>query len=124
MTIALWVVQALLALMFLLVGFTKATQPMTKLAKQMPWTASVPAPGTRFIGVAEILGGLGLILPGLTHIAPVLTPLAAVGLVVVMLLASGFHARRGEYRQIAMNGVLLALALIIALGRFTAWPLS
>jgi putative oxidoreductase len=124
MSIALWVIQGLLALAFLMAGFTKAAQPMSRLAKSLPWTATVPAPLVRFIGVAEILGALGLILPGLTHIATFLTPVAAAGLVLVMLLASGFHARRGEFQSMGMNAVLLILALVIVVGRFTAWPLA
>ena len=124
MSIALWVIQGLLALVFLMAGSMKAAQPMSTLAKRLPWTATFPAPAVRFIGVAEIAGALGLILPGLTRVAPILTPLAAIGLVLVMLLASGFHARRGEYQTIAMNAVLLALALVVVIGRFTAWPLA
>jgi uncharacterized membrane protein YphA (DoxX/SURF4 family) len=124
MSLTLWALQALLALLFLLAGIPKATQPIPQLAKRLEWTATVPAPLVRFIGIAEILGALGLILPGATHIALFLTPLAAAGLVIVMLLASGFHARRAEYRSIAMNSVLLALALMIVIGRLTVWPLS
>ena len=123
MSIALWVIQGLLALAFLLAGIPKAVQPIPQLAKRLPWTGTFPGPLVRFIGVAEILGALGLILPGITHVAPFLTPLAAAGLVIVMLLASGFHIQRGELRNIGMNGVLLVLALVIAVGRFTSWPL-
>lgn len=123
MTIALWVIQGLLALMFLMTGATKAFQPMAALAKRLPWTASVPAPLVRFVGVAEILGALGLILPGVTHVATILTPLAAVGLALVMLLASAFHVRRGEYQVIGMTLLALVLALVVVVSRFTAWPL-
>ena len=61
------------------------------------WPAAVPAPLVRFIGVAEFLGGLGLILPAATRVKPMLTPLAGVGLAVAMLLAAGFHTSRGEF---------------------------
>jgi putative oxidoreductase len=77
MNIALWVVQALLALLFLLAGFPKATQPLDRLAGRMGWVKVVPQALTRFIGIAEILGAIGLILPALTHILPWLTIAAA-----------------------------------------------
>ncbi|HEX9036027.1 MAG TPA: DoxX family protein [Ktedonobacterales bacterium] len=124
MSIALWVIQSLLALAFLLAGVPKAFRPLPSLANVMPWTSGAAAALVRFIGVVEILGALGLILPGFTHIATFLIPLAAAGLALVMLLASGFHVRRGEYQNLAPNVILLALALLIAIGRFTAWPLA
>ncbi len=124
MTIALWVIQALLALAFLAAGFPKAFQPIATLSKTLPWTASVPASLVRFIGAVEILGALGLILPGVTHIAPGLTVAAAIGLAVTMLLAAGFHARRGEYQRIAPSIVLFALALVIVIGRIALAPLA
>lgn len=76
-----------------------------------------------FIGISEFLGGLGLLLPALTHILPWLTPLAAVGLAIILLLAIIFHARRGEGQGIVVNIVILALALFIAYGRFVVAPL-
>ena len=81
MTYALWTVQALLALLYLFGGAVKLVMPIEEL------TAQVPLPGEfiRFIGVAEVLGGLGLILPGLTRIKPGLTPLAAAGLLIIMV---------------------------------------
>src|SRR5689334_20513139 len=83
-SIALWVMQVLLALAFLLAGVPKASQPIPTLAKRITWANDVPAPFVRFIGVAEILGALGLILPALTGILPWLTIAAAIGLVIVM----------------------------------------
>lgn len=81
MTRALWTVQGLLALLFLFAGGMKLVQPVEEMTKQMP----LPGPFIRFIGVAEVLGGLGLILPGLTGIRPGLTPLAAAGLIIIMI---------------------------------------
>lgn len=124
MTIALWVVQALLALAFLAAGIQKAFRPIASLAKAIPWTQVVPAPLVRFIGAVEILGALGLILPGVTHIDPGLTVAAAIGLAVTMLLAAGFHFRRGEYQSIAPSVVLFALALVIVIGRIAVAPLA
>src|SRR5262245_22830625 len=83
---ALWTVQVLLAIAFGMAGVMKATQPIEVLAAQMVWPGDVPSALVRFIGVSELLGGIGLVLPAATRIQPRLTPLAAVGLVVVMIL--------------------------------------
>src|SRR5437016_6199459 len=123
MNIVLWIVQGLLALAFLLAGFTKAFMPLATVKKNMPWANEVPASFVRFIGVAEILGAIGLILPAATGIAPWLTVAAAVGLVVVMLSASVFHASRRENANIGMNVVVLLLAAFIIVGRLALAPL-
>lgn len=86
MTYVLWVVQVLLALMFLFTGGTKLVLPLEVLTGQMP--VPLPSAFVRFLGVAEVLGAVGLILPGLLRIRPVLTPLAAAGLVIIMSGAS------------------------------------
>jgi uncharacterized membrane protein YphA (DoxX/SURF4 family) len=118
MNVVLWVLQILLGAMFAMAGVMKATRPKDALAKNLPWVEDF-SPGTvRFIGVVEFLAALGLILPAATGIATFLTPLAATGLVVVMLLAAISHARRREPSAIAFNAVLLILAAIIAWGRF------
>ncbi|MBX7115458.1 MAG: DoxX family protein [Myxococcaceae bacterium] len=122
--VSLWVVQALLGAAFLMAGLTKTTQPMDLLAAQMPWTTVVGEGMTRFIGISEVLGALGLILPSLTRIKPKLTALAAVGLVTVMVLAMGFHLARGEVKALPINGVLTALAAFVAWGRFRAAPIA
>lgn len=119
MSIVLWVIQGLVALAFLLAGFMKTFMPLENLKKNMAWVNNVPAAFVRFIGVAEILGAIGLILPLATGIAPWLTIAAAVGLVVVMLSASAFHASRREFSSIGMNVVLLLMALVIVVGRLT-----
>jgi putative oxidoreductase len=121
MNIALWIVQVLLAAAFGMAGFTKIMQPIDAMVGMMPWAADVPLLLVRFIGVAEVAGALGLILPGLTKIQPRLTAYAAAGLVVVMLLASLFHASRGEFGNIGVNAVLLLLAAFVAYRR---WPRS
>ncbi|MWV42796.1 DoxX family membrane protein [Paenibacillus sp. HJL G12] len=117
MNIALWIVQGLLGLMFIFAGSTKAFQ-YEKTKASMPWVKESSKGLVIFIGIAELLGGLGLILPEATGILPILTPIAAVGLGVVMLLAAGFHAKRKEYQGIGMNIILLVLAVFIAIGRF------
>jgi uncharacterized membrane protein YphA (DoxX/SURF4 family) len=118
MNIVLWILQVALAVMFAMAGFMKTTQPMAKLAPQMPWTEDVSPPTVRFIGAVELLGALGLILPAATGIATVLTPAAATGLAVTMALAVALHIRRKEPSGIATAGVLLVVAAIVAWGRF------
>lgn len=122
MDTVVWIAQVLLALMFGMAGFMKITQPKEKLAANMKWVEDFSPNTVKGIGTLELLGAIGLILPALTKILPVLTPVAAVGLVLVMLGAIVTHIRRGEYPMIAVNTVLLAIALFIAYGRFVAAP--
>ena len=122
--ITLWIAQVILAAMFLMSGFMKVSQPIDQLSKMLPWTAQVAEGLVRFIGVAEILGALGLILPSLLRIQPKLTPIAAVGLALVMLFAAAFHISRGETPAIGMNFVLIAIAAFIAWGRFKRAPIA
>ena len=121
MVIALWIVQGLLALAFLLAGFMKGFMPLEGLKKNMAWVGDVPAGLVRFLGLVEILGALGLILPKLTKIVPQLTIAAAIGLVLVMLSAAVFHAARKEYNNIGANILLLLLAAFIAVGYLATW---
>ena len=118
MNIALWIIAGLLAAAFLGAGVTKLTQPKGKLVERMAWVEDF-SPGTvKLIGALEALAGLGLILPAVTGIAPVLVPLAATGLAVIMALAVITHIRRHESQVIVFNLVLLALAVFVAWGRF------
>lgn len=124
MNIGLWIVQILLALAFLMAGTLKATQPIDRLAARMQWVNSLRPPRlVRVIGVLEVLGAIGLILPAVTGILPWLTPVAAIGLVLTMIGAMLLHARRGETAHIAPNVVLLLLAAFIVVGRFVVMPL-
>jgi uncharacterized membrane protein YphA (DoxX/SURF4 family) len=124
MVIVLWVVQGVLALAFLLSGILKGFTPLEGLKKNMAWVGNVPAGLVRLIGIAELLGALGLILPVATGIVPVLTIAAAVGLVLVMLSAAVFHASRKEYSTIGVNAVLLLLAAFIVVGHLVWVPLA
>jgi putative oxidoreductase len=117
----LWIAQILLGLVFLLAGFLHGTRPVASLAPQMPWTAAVPLPLLRFIGLAEALGGLGVILAQLAG-QPWLAALAAAGLALVMLLAVAFHATRREYPAIGVNLVPGTLGAFVAYGRFALVP--
>lgn len=119
MNIVLWIIQLLLAAAFGMAGFIKLSQPIEALSGMMPWVTTTPALLVRFIGVAEVAGALGLILPRATKIQPQLTAYAGVGLALVMLLAALFHASRGELGNIALAVVLFVLAVFVAYGR---WP--
>ena len=121
--IILWVAQGLLAAMFIMSGFMKLSQPIDQLATSLPWAADVPAFLVRFIGAAELLGGLGLILPAALRIKPSLTTLAAIGLALVMIFALVFHVSRGENQAIGMNLIIAAIALFIAWGRSKKAPI-
>ncbi len=117
MNIALWVVQVLLGLVFIMAGATKGFQPIEAMAEQMPWVTDVPAGLVRFIGISELLGGIGLLLPSILRIKPNLTVLAAIGLTIVMVLAALFHASRGEFPAIGANAVFVAMTAFVAWGR-------
>ena len=122
--ITLWIAQVLLAGMFLMSGFMKVSQPIDQLSQMLPWASQVPSGLVRFIGISELLGGLGLILPALLRIKPQLTALAAVGLATVMLFALLFHISRGEFSAIGMNLVIALIALFIAWGRTKKAPIQ
>jgi hypothetical protein len=125
MTYVLWIVQGLLALVFLFAGGIKLVLPIGEMTVQMP----LPLPGwfLRFIGVAEVLGAIGLILPGLLRIKPGLTPLAASGLVVIMvgattLTLAGFVP--GGVGSVLIPLVVGLLAAFVAYGRLRLAPLG
>ena len=124
MNIAIWVVQVLLAVFFILFGFMKAFLPIDSIADQMSFVLDVPEALVRFIGVAELAGGLGLILPAITRILPWLTIAAAGGLGTIMILAFIFGVSRGEIPNAVINIVVLALLAFIAYGRWKLIPIS
>ena len=118
MNVVIWVVQILLGLAFIGAGLMKATQPREKLSTNMGWVDDYSASQIKLIGTVEVLGGVGLILPAWTGIAPILTPLAATGLAITMVLAALVHVRRKELRALPVNAVLFALAAFVAIARF------
>ena len=122
MNIALWAVQVILTLIFFMAGFTKAFR-FEKAKSSMPWVNEYSKGFVTFVGAAELLGGIGLVVPGFLEIQPNLTPLAAVGLAIIMLLATIFHVKRKEYTGIPMTVILLLFSLFIAIGRFYILPL-
>lgn len=115
-SISLWAVQVLLAVLFGFAGLMKLATPYADLLRQGAWVHHVSEPLIKFIGIAEIMGALGLILPAATRVKPFLTPLAASGFVVIMVLAIALHLSIGE-APIA-EAVIGALAAFVAWGRF------
>ncbi len=119
MNIAIWIVTGLLAAAFLAAGAMKVAQPSQKLvAAGMEFAGDVPVGAVKAIGLAEVLGGLGLILPAVTGIATYLVPLAATGLAILMVGAIATHIRREETRSLGAPAVLAALAIVVAIARF------
>jgi uncharacterized membrane protein len=115
--IALWVAQGLLAFAMIASGGMKAVTPREKLMERMKWVVRFPVWAPRAIGIAEILGGIGLIAPWATGILPILTPIAAMCLVILMVGAVKAHFDDGEASHSAVPAVLAALGLGIAFGR-------
>jgi uncharacterized membrane protein YphA (DoxX/SURF4 family) len=124
LNIGLWVAQALLAVAFIGSGMLKLVTPYEELARQMLWVQQSPAALIKFIGAVEVLGAIGLILPALTRIKPVLTPLAALGLLVIMVLAAGTHIAFDEAQMVVPNIILGGLAAFVAWGRFKKAPIA
>lgn len=120
----LWGVQLLLAFAYLAAGSMKATQPIDALAVQMNWVTHVPPWLVRVIGTAELAGALGLVLPSALRVQPVLTPVAASLLTLVMGMAATFHVMIGEPPMMVPSLVLGSLAAFVAWGRFTRAPIS
>jgi uncharacterized membrane protein YphA (DoxX/SURF4 family) len=117
MNIALWVVQVILAAMFLMAGTTKVFRYDDFVEKQPPMK-TLAKPLVQFIGICEILGAIGIVLPLALGIAPFLTPIAAISLALVMFLALIFHGKRGEWKVFPMPTVLMLLAIFVAWGRW------
>ena len=119
MTYALWIVQGLLALLFLFAGGMKLVMPLGNLEG----TIQLPGAFLRFIGVAEVLGAIGLILPGLLRIRPGLTPLAAGGLVIIMIGATALTLAGGDVAATLIPLVVGLLSAFVAYGRWRLVPL-
>jgi uncharacterized membrane protein YphA (DoxX/SURF4 family) len=122
MNTVLWIVQILLALLYVTAGALK-TFATAKAKEQLPWAKRHSDNFVRFVGAAELMGALGLLLPMLTGIMPWLTPVAALSLVLVQILAIFTeHLPAKEYKALPFNLVLLALAVFVAYGRFVVIP--
>ena len=123
LNVSLWIVQFLLAGVFTMAGFMKIATPIAVLAQKMAWVAGAPTL-VRFIGICEIAGAIGLILPSAFQVCPRLTAYAAIGLFTIMLLAVPFHIYRGEAKAIAVPVLLGVMAAFVAWGRFRGAPIE
>ena len=118
MMLALWIASGLLAFAMVAAGGMKLATPRAQLAQKMRWAATWSDRNVKLLGLAEVLGGIGLIVPHATGILPILTPLAAVGLVVLMLGAVKIHLDLKE--PVVAPAILALLGAFIAIGRFVA----
>ena len=124
MNLSLWIIAGLMAAVFLLAGANKLLIPQEKLAKAPGggWVLDFSAGFVKALGAVEILGAVGLILPALLDIAPILVPMAAVGLVLIMVGAAIVTFRRQEFKHVLLNLIYLDLALFVGWGRFVLEP--
>ncbi|GJQ20279.1 MAG: hypothetical protein HBSIN02_06340 [Bacteroidia bacterium] len=122
--VALWILQVFLALAYLNAGYMKTFLSVDEIAPTIFWAPSVPEALLRFIGISELLGGAGLILPALLRIQPQLTTLAAAGLTVIMILADGFHIARGEFFVLPMTGLFTLALACVTYGRWKLYPIA
>jgi uncharacterized membrane protein YphA (DoxX/SURF4 family) len=122
--VGLWIAQVLLALAFAMAGSMKLTQPIATLAAKMVWPGTIPEGLVRFIGLSELLGAFGLVVPAAIRKKPILTPFAAIGLTTIMVLAACFHLSRGEAGMVPTNLVLGGLTAFVAWGRLKKAPIA
>lgn len=124
MNTVLWIAAGILAAMMLIAGLTKSLKSREQLLQDpgMAWVEDFPAGLVRAVGIAEVLGAIGVILPGLLGIVPVLVPITAVLLAVTMVGAIVVHLRRKEFKAVGMPAMLLVLAVLVAVGRFAIAP--
>jgi uncharacterized membrane protein YphA (DoxX/SURF4 family) len=120
----LWITQTLLAVMFCAAGFMKIAMPIPELSKAMPWTGQLPELFVRTMGVVDLAGGLGVLLPALTRIKSHLTAVAALCCVILQICAAIFHLTRGEVAMLPLNLVLLTMSLFVFWGRRKGVPIA
>jgi uncharacterized membrane protein YphA (DoxX/SURF4 family) len=124
METAIWIAQGLLAAVLLMAGSMKLAQPKERLAASgQAWVEDFDAQQIKGIGTLELFAAVGLVLPAALDLAPVLTPLAASGVVLLMLGAGATHLRRGELQMLPVNAALASIALFIAIERFGPYSL-
>lgn len=121
--IILWTAQIFLALVFLITGLGKLILPIENLYELIPWAKDFHSIPVRLIGLSEILGSIGLILPSLLRVKTQLTVWAASGIAVVMLLAILFNISLGETSVLGINILFLLIAIFVAWGRFKLSPI-
>ena len=121
LNVILWIAQVVLAVMFIMAGFMKTTMPIEQLSASLPWTKDVPVWVVRFIGTSEFLGALGLILPSLLRIKSILTPVAAMGIIAIMVMAAIFHVTTTEFSGVVFTVILASAAAFIGWGRWNKY---
>ncbi len=123
MNVALSIVQVLLSLFSLAAGWNHGLRPLSDTIQSSPWAADLPVALVRFIGFAELAAGVGLVLPAATRVTASLTPLAAIGLAVIMGFAIPFHIMRDEANVIALHIVVVALCAFVTWRRLLRVPI-
>jgi hypothetical protein len=121
--IFLWTAQVLLSITLLWAGSVKLFQPIEQLKTRWSWTGEVSSNFVKLTGVIDLLGAIGVLLPALLRFKPILTPIAAVGIILLMISASIFHISRGEASQIGFNIIFATIAAFVAYGRFKLIPI-
>jgi hypothetical protein len=121
--VALSIVQVLLSLFSLAAGWNHGLRPLSDTIQSSPWAADLPVALVRFIGFAELAAGVGLVLPAATRVTASLTPLAAIGLAVIMGFAIPFHIMRDEANVIALHIVVVALCAFVTWRRLLRVPI-
>lgn len=124
LNILLWIAQGILCAMFLMAGTMKMITPDDEMMKNMPDASAGFLTFIRFLGACEFLGGVGMILPSLLRIKPILTPIAGMGIAITMIVAVGMHISKGETSATVTTAVLAVLAIFVIWGRLKAAPIS
>jgi uncharacterized membrane protein YphA (DoxX/SURF4 family) len=124
LNIALWTAQVVLFVAFGMAGVMKSTMPVEQLSQNMAWVPRFSPGVVRFIGISELCGAIGVLVPSITRIAPPVTPLAALGLTAVMILAAGHHAMNNEAGVIPIPLFLGVLAAFVGWGRWKKAPIA
>jgi uncharacterized membrane protein YphA (DoxX/SURF4 family) len=120
---AIWIAQGILAAVFLAAGLMKLTRPRAALQEKTPYVEDFTDNQIKTIGTLEVLGAIGVVLPAALKVAPILTPIAACGLALIMVFAAATLIRRGEPSHVPLNVVMFALAVFVAIERFGPYSL-
>ena len=123
MNTAIWIAQGILAAVFLAAGLMKLTQPREALQEKTPYVEDFTDSQIKTIGTLEVLGAIGVVVPAAVGVATILTPVAACGLALTMVIAAATLIRRGEYSHVALNVAMFALAVFVAIERFGPYSL-
>ena len=118
METGIWIAQGILAAVFLVAALMKLTQPRKALQERTPYVEDLTDAQVKAIGTLEVLGAIGVVAPRAVGVVAILTPIAACGLALTMVVAAATLIRRGEYSHVPLNVVMFALAVFVAIERF------